>query len=302
MNSNTPLDPIEQDAREVHSSIAYLTEDTGLNRRFVWPGHELNTATNKPYDVTVRDGRGLEDHFTLDVQGFKLAKHETAVQDFSDNEVIASVYAKEIAELVKRETGADFVATTNWMVRTSGDIADNSAVNNYAHNGGVQPVAGEAHVDTNKKSSAMMAEKAYQKFFPGQPAYKRCIVMSNWRTFSPPPQDWPLAMCDYRSVAEDEGYPNTLVVVDKEPTKEEQRAVIADEDIRPTAYIFTHNPNHRWWYFSKMQPDEVLMFKFYDSDQSVAWRVPHTAFYDPSFGSDAVTRRSIEFRTVAYFL
>ncbi len=289
--------------REVRSTMLYVTDEIKVNRRFVWPGHELNTGINKPYDVTVRDGRELEDSFNLDIQGFQLAKHTSSVTDFYDNKQIVEVYAKEIADLVKQQTGADLVTTTNWMVRTSRDLSDTKVeVKGYTHNGGIQPVAGEVHVDTNQRSSEANARKVYARDFPDQPPYKRCIVMSNWRTFSPPPQDWPLAVCDYRSLSPDEGIPNTLVVTEREPSKEEQFKIIENEEDMIRASIFQFNPNHRWWYFSNMQADEVLMFKFFDSDQRRAWRVPHTAFFDPSFGSQANTRESIEVRTVAYFL
>ena len=49
-----------------------------------------------------------------------------------------------------------------------------------------------------------------------------------------------------------------------------------------------------------MTADEVIFIKFYDSDHSRTWRAPHTAFRDSS-RPDAVERRSIEYRGVAYF-
>ena len=68
----------------------------------------------------------------------------------------------------------------------------------------------------------------------------------------------------------------------------------------PGAAIFHFNPAHRWWYFSNMTREEVLLFKFHDSEPGKALRTPHTAFRDPSF-ADAKIRCSIEMRTVAYF-
>ncbi len=64
--------------------------------------------------------------------------------------------------------------------------------------------------------------------------------------------------------------------------------------------IFRHSPDHRWWYFPDMTADEVIFIKFHDSDHNRAWHAPHTAFRDAS-RPDAVERRSIEFRGVAYF-
>ena len=45
---------------------------------------------------------------------------------------------------------------------------------------------------------------------------------------------------------------------------------------------------------------EAMMIKFHDSDHSVAWRTPHTAFWDPSF-PDRQPRASIECRSYAFF-
>jgi hypothetical protein len=101
-------------------------------------------------------------------------------------------------------------------------------------------------------------------------------------------------------VAPAEGVPNTLCIVDALPDREVMLGPIPDEQTKPAAAIFRYSSNHRWWYFSGMHRDEVLLFKFHDSDRSRAWRVPHTAFRDPTY-PDARVRESIEFRTVAFF-
>jgi hypothetical protein len=67
-----------------------------------------------------------------------------------------------------------------------------------------------------------------------------------------------------------------------------------------SGFEFHHNPAHRWWYFPGMTRDEILFFKLNDSDQSRAWRVPHSAFHDLAARA-AQPRHSIEFRTIAYF-
>jgi hypothetical protein len=132
----------------------------------------------------------------------------------------------------------------------------------------------------------------------GRP-YKRAIMTSLWRAFSPPPQDWPLALLDYRSVDDAEGEPNLLLFVDQLPAPGDVPD-IDDPDSEPAGSIFAHRPGHRWWYFPDMRPDEALLFKLHDSDRDVAWRVPHTAFHDESTPG-AHPRESVEFRTVAFF-
>jgi hypothetical protein len=67
-----------------------------------------------------------------------------------------------------------------------------------------------------------------------------------------------------------------------------------------SGFEFRHNPDHRWWYFPHMTRDEVLFFKFNDTDQARAWRVPHSAFFDATARATQ-PRHSIEFRVAAYF-
>jgi hypothetical protein len=124
-------------------------------------------------------------------------------------------------------------------------------------------------------------------------------MTSLWRAFSPPPQDWPLALLDYRSVDDTEGEPNLLLFVDQLPDPGDVPD-IADPDSQPAGSIFAYRPGHRWWYFPDMRPDEALLFKLHDTDHDVAWRVPHTAFEDES-AEGAHPRESVEFRTVAFF-
>jgi len=291
---------IESGARAVRAQLNYLLPGPDINRRFVSAGVEVNTGNYGPYDVDIRDARPIRDHFTLDRQGFVLADCPTAVPDFYDRENVDRIYPDEVAGAVRGLTGASFVFPMGWMIRNSGDIAKyQKHEGTYTHHGGVQPPAGEVHIDTEPGRVDRMAEAIYRRARPDGPGFSRFVYASFWRTFSPPPQDCPLALCDHRSVGDDEGTPNVLHVVDSIPEGEAMFAPM-DEDDKPAAAIFRHNPAHRWWYFSGMTRDEALLFKFHDSDRSRAWRVPHTAFWDGSF-PDRKIRESIECRLVAFF-
>ena len=295
------LDDPETGARTVDAQINYLLPGTPINRRFVSAGIEVNTGKYAPFPVTIRDGRAIRDHFTLDRHGFVCADVPTRVEDFYDMDRVDQIYPAEVAEHVKALTGASFVIAAGWMIRTSGDVAAKQQKRDgpYVHARGVQPPAGEAHIDTEPTRADRQAEAAYRKARPDGPGFRRFIYGSFWRPFSPPPQDCPLALCDNRSVPDDEGVPNVLQVVDAIPEGEAMFAPMDDES-KPAAAIFHFNPDHRWWYFSNMHRDEALLFKFHDSDRSRAWRVPHTAFWDPSF-PDANVRESIETRVYAFF-
>jgi hypothetical protein len=289
----------EDEARAVDTQITYLLPGSFINRRFVSAGVEYNTGHYAPYPVVVRDARPLASHFTLDTHGFALARQPSAVRNFFDRSEVDGVYPQEVEAGVKALTGATAVAPIGWMVRTSGEIPKQKVVG-YEHRGGLQPPAGEAHVDTEPGRADAYARSVYERIFPNGRGYSRFIYASYWRCFSDPPQDTPLAVCDARSVRADEGTPNTLHIVDEIPTPDDALSDKWNDNVLVAAAIFQFNPAHRWWYFSNMTRDEVLLIKFHDSDKSRAWRTPHTAFRDPSF-QNAKPRSSIEFRSVAFF-
>jgi hypothetical protein len=195
----------------------------------------------------------------------------------------------------------------------------------------VQPPATDAHVDyTSQRAQglarAMLAQsgtglerpslgsEAYGgpaatgsvvplKFMrSGSPEFifRRFMAINLWRAFSDPPQDWPLALCDGRSVDPHEGVPNPMLRVDALPDPDTIPERLPDDAARPEGFVFRFNPLHRWYYLPNMTRDEVLLLKLFDSDQSGAWRVPHASFADHS-AAYAIPRESIEIRTVAYF-
>ncbi len=293
---------IEDEARQVRASMRYVDEGDFVTRRYVSQGEELNTGTYSDHEVVIRDGMPIRDHFALDTHGFMIAKSESAIADFHDKDEVEAGYEREVEREVLRLTGADKCVARGWMLRTSADLTEHARnkSGNYKHAGGIQPTAGEAHVDTNEATALRMAEMTYRQAFPDGPGFKRFLVSSFWRTFSPPPQDIPLALCDGRTSFGGQEKNNTLLIVDEFPTGDALTAPVEGEENMLAATIFSYNPEHRWWYFKNMQRDDALLFKFYDSDHSVTWRCPHSAFIDNS-ASNPNIRESIECRSVAFW-
>lgn len=296
------IDNPEDTARQVRATMRYVDEGDFVTRRYVSQGQEINTGTYSDHEVVIRDGMPIRDHFTLDTHGFMIARSPTAITDFHDRGEVESLYESEVEREVLRLTGADKCVARGWMIRTSADLTQHAAqkTEGYTHSGGLQPPAGEAHVDTNVATARRMADATYKKHFPDGPGYKRFLVSSFWRTFSPPPQDVPLAVCDGRTSHAGSEKSNTLFVVDEFPTGDALTAPVEGEDAMLAATIFSCHPDHRWWYFQNMQKDDALLFKFQDSDHSVTWRCPHSAFIDSSLANGNI-RESIEVRSVAFW-
>jgi hypothetical protein len=273
---------------QVQSKIDYVLPASRINRRFWAPGEEYNTGVYASYDVTIRNAR-LAGPFTLDKHGFELTQHLTAITNWEANYGPDGAYADEVADVAKRLTGADLIVPMGGMVRSSGLTSAT-----------IQPPAAEAHVDFTTKTANMVAERMYRMARPSGAGFDRFICFSLWRALTPPPQDMPLALCEGSSVRDHEGTRNTKVDVDVIPTGDALFADIPGEEDMVAATIFHHSPEHRWWYFPDMTPDEVIFIKFHDSDHNRAWRAPHTAFRDTS-RPDATQRQSMEFRAVALF-
>jgi hypothetical protein len=272
----------------VTGELSYLAPESTVLRRFTAPGESVNTGTYRAYEMPIRDGRPVRDQFTLDRNGFAIVGHTSAVADFTNRDEVNEVYAAEVAGFVKFSTGADRVSTLGWVLRRSAAPSENAS----------QPQAALVHDDYSVAGARGRAEADYASRFPGGPGFRRVLITSLWRVFSPPPQDWPLALCDYQSVEPGEGLDNRLYFVDKIP--DDLYADMPPDAPGTSGFEFHHNPRHQWWYFPDMTRDEILLFKLNDSDHARAWRVPHTAFRDETARATQ-PRHSIEFRSIAYF-
>jgi hypothetical protein len=67
-------------------------------------------------------------------------------------------------------------------------------------------------------------------------------------------QSWPLAVCDSRTVSQDD-----LVTCD----------IVRRRYVGET-YFGKFNPDQRWYYLPDMEEDEVMLIKVYDSKSGVA--------------------------------
>jgi hypothetical protein len=121
------------------------------------------------------------------------------------------------------------------------------------------------------------------------PAYRRVALYQTWRVLVPPPHDSLLAICDARSVSDDA----TMVMQTYTASREAEAEQI---EVR----LCNYEPQHRWYYFSDMRPDELLIFKGYDSDDPQSASGAHVAFDNPL--TDAPNGRiSIEARYIIFW-
>lgn len=246
-------------------------------------GERERNYTRADHAVVIENLRGKEDlEATLDTAGFQFFKRPAKYTTFDngDEEIVKEYYPESI-ELIKELTGASRVALFDHTIRRRrpGELDDSPSKR--------QPVS-QVHVDQTTAASIARVHRHLPASDVPDLLKRRFQIINLWRPISHVALDWPLGLCDYRSVdPEKDVVPVTLVYPDREG---ETLGV-------------KFNPDHRWRYFRGMTPDELVLIKCFDSvqDGSVAVFTPHTGFEDPTTPKDAPLRESIELRALVFY-
>lgn len=260
----------------VIASIAYAAR-TDFKQRYYANDHSRDTVVLDPHDMPIADGR-MQD-CSLDREGFKLVPHVSKVSDFRDREQVATVHPDEIIELLLSETGADEVRVTAPGILRFSEKSGLAGSSDNSH------PARFVHVDSTAETTKRFAEEAA----PKDRTVARYAHYNVWRAFSGAPQDVGLAVCDHRSLAQED-----LLVAD---------AIFDPPDGGPEwgfeSWLLAYNPAHRWTAFPMMTRDEALIFKSSDSQHHNP--APHVAYDNPLAPPDAPPRASLEMRALAFW-
>jgi hypothetical protein len=240
------------------------------------PGTKLRNTESIEHQVTVHDARAIEDRLSLDHEGFVLLHHKTAATDLYDEDIIKSVYYPECERLMREATGAKRVVVFDHIVRNAAKSGPGSVV---------KMPAGRVHNDYTTWSAPqrvrdLMGDEAEELL------KHRYAINNVWRPIAGPLLRSPLALCDAESLED-----ANLVASD-----------LRYPDRTGEIYGVTYSPNQRWYYFPRMQPDEAVIIRCFDSARKGAARFSaHGAFDDPQTPENAPPRESIEVRTLVFF-
>jgi len=286
-----------------HSLVAngkLYTKRDGSGQDSEWVG-----ITAVPKQVNVHNARRI--NASLDEEGFMLYDSPTAVkrEGFDDIYTILKDYYSECAELVKKVTGASFVAAFDHNVRSVKNagthIKDGAAKlkpvtlvhSDYTLNGSplrlqqlTQPPGNNDEFRKVLGRTPLLPADAVERAKRG-----RFSIVNVWRSLLPCKlEKQPLAVCDARTVR-----PEELCVFE-----------VHYADRIGENYFVTHKPEHQWYYYPHMTPSEALLFKQWDSEGTIAGgdkavMALHTAFKDSTASPDAPDRESVEVRCICIF-
>lgn len=255
--------------------------DTGVKPEFYQsyvPGEVTqHTGTSEAHEVAIANARQIDHMFTLDREGFQLAANPTRVKDFYDDGEVARLYNPEIEAIVANAIGAKRAVCFDHTRRSSSDEIRTK----YA----ARDPAGIAHNDytdwsADKRLGEIMGDEA-----AGLKKHRFAIV-NTWRTIAGPVEHWPMAFCDATTAK-----PDRVLTVTRR----------TDDRIGETMQALW-DPEQKWYWFPRLQPDEILLIKTYDSATDGRPRFSlHTAFDNPLAGPGAPPRESIESRLFVFF-
>lgn len=280
------------EAKRVRAEINYIRNPPPAGAdalTFVTEDEDRSTMRTLPgTPVWIHDVR--EHETSLDREGFQVFGHTTKVPDLhliEESEEIDRLYIDEMTALLREITGADVVVMQGGGKKRYGPAAKDRLAGLKNALPALYP-----HGDTTEASARQLAESIL-RHMPGLEldSVRRWAHFNMWRPITPPPQDYPLALCDARTIGPDDAV--TVVAHTETRTK-------GDFAFETRGYL--HRPAHRWCYFRDMTPDEVIVFKTHDSDPDRAHQVAHTAFLDSTCPTGTPTRGSVEMRALAIFL
>ncbi|SVB07978.1 uncharacterized protein METZ01_LOCUS160832 [marine metagenome] len=235
--------------------------------------------------IDVINGRELNPPPTLDSHGFQLLMAPTKL-DLMDNDIVRSQYYEQCREMLLKATGCQ-------EVRGGGHEYRNGFGGESGPRG-VKPTpngSGGAYALGIHADMCAVVEDAFRRIIPDERHFESINI---WRSTKLDEliETMPLAVCDMRSID-----PNDIVFGDGMNTGNiKQYTKVVDQRI-------VHSPEQKWYYFPDMSPDEVLIFRQYDTRQETLnlRTVFHQAVKDPNTRSKAPMRSTIEVRMQAIY-
>lgn len=233
----------------------------------------------------VRDARPIRDRLDLDEEGFILVDYPTRYGDLRHVAALEQPYHAEHLGLVERLSGADLVIPYRPYLQVR--MSPRKTVPGVTDSIDNARPAPFPHADINGRTFLNWTRAAREDEGVEVRPFQRAAMYQTWRAVSEPPQDYPLALTDGRSVK-----PGHYVLMD---------SVGEGRDEGVQTRMALHDPDQLWYYFSNMTKDELLVFKGFDTQFEDRQSVWHVSFDTQDQFPHARPRESIECRFLAFW-
>jgi hypothetical protein len=268
----------------VRSTFNY-TRDTGVVPEvyFYEPpqGTEPHRPGDDPREMTVYDGWPRAGSFSLDREGFALREFRSPFAQWDDDAAIRAQFYGDVTEFVRTKVCAKRVVVFDHTIRAKSNEKQQTSEHTTSQRAPVMLV----HCDYTPNSGPLRVRQLLPD--EADELLKHRVAFYNfWKPLKRTVEERPLAVCDVTSSTDEDFITMKLRYRDR------------DGEI----FVLRHSPQHHWWYFPRMTPEQVILLKTYDSETDGRARfIGHSAFDDPNTRPDAPMRESIEIRTIAFF-
>ncbi|OKL58530.1 hypothetical protein UA08_06367 [Talaromyces atroroseus] len=178
--------------------------------------------------------------------GFQIIQlnSQLSYDEFWDNAKVKQIYIEEVKEALKKELGAKYVHVLDYAVRERDESFPVSTGEEYKYD---QPTS-LAHIEGERIIKVLFGERAEE-------------------VLKGPLNDWPLGLCDARSV----DFQNDTMPGD-----------IVFDDFYTENLQVLYNPSYKWYYLPDQNTWEASIFKSADSWEGEAAACIHSGFYNPN--------------------
>jgi hypothetical protein len=251
----------------------------------------LGQETLETRTVPVRNGRTAGEPPSLEREGFEIFTSPSRVARERLDELVAQKpllemrpvefdYWDETIPLIQERSGArDVLPLHASAIRCSPAMMRKE----------MMTPAGWAHLDYDAEEAAVQLQETLEHSGREIEPFRRYVLYQGWRVLSDPPQDYPLAVCDARTVTTAD-----IIPIDYHVSAEE------GDDVTYRSQGSRYSDRHRWWYFPDVTIDEMIVFIGFDSARPDSPNTLHVAFEDTT-AHDPVPRSSLETRYFALF-
>jgi len=278
------------------TSRASASDTVFCRARFNYVARNGIGGAMDPTVATILDGRRA----TLpgwEICGFQLMHHATALSSWNDDAEIERVHYPEISAFARSLTGCDHALVSGHIKRDPEQAAKHPDLGpiEFVHSDFAESYGQrmrDFYRDGSDEAMRAMARSGISADVVAKA--RRIAIVQFWRNIGPAKMDRPIAFCDARCVSAAELRTLPVHNYAGDGFFFETLAVAAPRDASA----------HRWYAFPEMQPDEVVVFRTFDSDRVAsgeAYWTPHSAFSDPSVAPGKPSRRSIELRATCLF-
>ncbi len=254
-------------------------------------------GARREIEVEILDGRSA-DLPGWETCGLELVRHHSSLDDWTDDDAIASVHYAEVEALARSLTGADAALVSDHVKRNAGAVKGHreQAPVGLVHSDFAADYAEIVRQSYREVHGRGLAALARSGLTSNQiESAPRVVMMQFWRNLGAAKMDLPLAFCDARTVDPSEARPFHYTGYVAGGRTFDALAIAAPDD--PS--------RHHWYTFPEMTVEEVVAFRTYDTELVAAGRThftPHSAFRDPEVELLRPARFSIELRVMCVYL